>query len=98
MTTNPVETDHCYACAKAGIETEAGHFVGPKSSRPLLTDKMGHPLCDFHWWLKFESPRTRGGITWEQYVRKWNESGLPEVTWPPENLQTAELEKLKRKL
>ena len=96
-TTNPMETDHCYACAKTGIETEAGHFIGPKSSRPLLTDKRGRPLCDFHWWLMFESPWTRGGITWDEYIRKWKKPVFPEVTWPPKSLQTAELKKLKNK-
>jgi hypothetical protein len=89
--------DYCYSCEESGVETEAGHFVGPKSSRPLLTDKRGRPMCDFHWWLMFESPRTRGGVTWDEYVRKWKKPDLPEMTWPPKSLQSTELKKLKKK-
>ncbi len=89
--------DYCYSCAKSRIETEAGHFVGPKSSRPLLTDRRGRPLCDFHWWLMFESPATRGGISWNEYTREWGRPDLPKVTWPPEEEQAAELKRFRKK-
>ena len=89
--------DYCSSCLEAGIETEAGHFVGPKSSTPLLTDKKGRPLCDFHWWLKFESPATRGGITWAEYTRKWGKTDLPKLTSPPVQDQAMQLEKFREK-
>lgn len=89
--------DYCYSCARSGIETKAGHFVGPKSSRPLLTDKKGRPLCDFHWWLMFESSPSKAGMSWAEYVRKWKKPDLPEMTWPPESAQTVEMAKLKKK-
>jgi len=81
--------DYCHSCEESGIKTEAGHFVGPKSSRPLLTDKKGRPLCDFHWWLMFEGPSSKGGITWAEYTRKWGKPDLPKLTWPPEEEQEA---------
>jgi hypothetical protein len=89
--------DYCYSCEKSGIETEAGHFIGPKSSFPLLTDKKGRPLCDFHWWLMFESSSSKGGMTWAEYIQKWSKSDYPKMTWPTKRAQTAELRKLKKK-
>jgi len=89
--------DYCYSCGEAGIETEAGHFVGPKTSRPLLTDKKGRPLCDFHWWLMFESPDSKGGVTWNEYTRKWTKPSLPVVTSPPASVQTSALTKTKNR-
>jgi hypothetical protein len=74
--------DYCYICKGSGVETEAGHFVGPKSTRPVLEDKRGRPLCDFHWWLMFESPSSGGGITWAEYTQKWDKPDHPKLTWP----------------
>jgi len=89
--------EYCYFCRQAGIETEAGHFVGPKSSTPLLTDKRGRPLCDFHWWLMFESPAFKGGITWTEYNRKWGRPDLPKLTCPPDPEREAQLEEFRMK-
>ena len=89
--------DYCYSCRKSGIETEAGRFIGPKSLFPLLTDKKGRPLCDFHWWLMFEGSPSKGGMTWAKYVQKWSKPDYPKMTWPPKRAQTAELTKLKKK-
>ena len=89
--------DYCYSCEESGVETEAGHFVGPKSSTPLLTDKKGRPLCDFHWWLMFESPSTKGGISWAEYTHKWGRPDLPKLTWPPNREQAAQSEKFGKK-
>jgi hypothetical protein len=90
-------SDCCESCEKSGIRTEAGHFIGPKSSRPLLTDKKGRALCDFHWWLMFESSPTKGGSAWDEYIRKWGKPDYPRMTWPPRRAQLAELAKLKKK-
>jgi len=89
--------DYCYSCDESGIKTEAGHFVGPKSSTPLLTDKKGRPLCDFHWWMMFESPASRGGISWTEYTQKWGGPGLPKLTWPPDWEQAVQLRKSGKK-
>lgn len=89
--------EYCHSCEQSGIQTEAGHFVGPKTSFPLLTDKKGRPLCDFHWWLMFESPGSKGGVTWAEYTHRWTKPSLPKVTWPPESLQEAELANAKKK-
>jgi hypothetical protein len=89
--------DYCHSCEDSGIKTEAGHFVGPKSSRPLLTDKKGRPLCDFHWWLMFEIMPSEGGMSWAEYTRKWTKPDLPKMTWPPKKVQVAELAKLKKR-
>ncbi len=88
--------DYCHSCEEAGIETEAGHFVGPKTSRPLLTDKKGRPLCDFHWWLMFEGPDSKGGMTWGEYTRRWTKPSLPVVTSPPLNVQASALKRPKK--
>ncbi|MGD0319177.1 MAG: hypothetical protein ABSB56_05740 [Nitrososphaerales archaeon] len=89
--------DYCHSCKESGIGTEAGHFIGPKSSFPLLTDKKGRPLCDFHWWLMFESLPSKGGMTWAEYTEKWGKPDYPKLTWPPEKVQTAGLKKLKQR-
>jgi len=89
--------DYCHSCDKSGIKTEAGHFIGPKSSCPPLTDKKGRPLCDFHWWLMFESSPSKGGMTWVEYTRKWGKPDYPKMTWPPEKAPTAGQAKLKKR-
>ena len=88
--------DYCFSCQADGIETEAGHFVGPKSSTPLLTDKKGRPLCDFHWWLMFEGPASKGGISWTEYTEEWGRPDLPKLTWPPAGEQAAQLAKFSK--
>jgi hypothetical protein len=45
----------------------------------------------------FESPWTRRGVTWDEYVREWTKPDFPEVTQPPEEAQTAEVAKLRKK-
>jgi hypothetical protein len=45
----------------------------------------------------FESPPSKGGVAWAEYVKKWKKPDLPEMTWPPERAQTAEMVKVKRK-
>ena len=89
--------DYCYYCAESEIVTEAGHFVGPKSTTPLLTDKKGRPLCDFHWWLVFEGPTSRGGISWAEYTETWGKPDLPKLTMPPDTEQAARLASSKKK-
>jgi hypothetical protein len=89
--------EYCHLCEESGIKTEAGHFVGPKSSFPLLEDKKGRPLCDFHWWLNFEDPSHRGGMSWDEYTEKWNKPYLPKMTWPPQEARQAELDRAKSK-
>lgn len=83
--------DYCFYCAESGVVTEAGHFVGPKSTTPLLTDKKGRPLCDFHWWLMYEGPTSEGGISWAEYTETWGKPDLPKLTMPPNSEQAAEL-------
>jgi len=89
--------DYCYICEGSGVETEAGHFVGPRSTHPLLEDKRGRPLCDFHWWLIFESPSSRGGISWAEYTQKWAKPEYPKLTWPADMKQVVQLKKPRKK-
>jgi hypothetical protein len=45
----------------------------------------------------FESSPSKGGMTWAQYVQKWNKPDLPEMTWPPEIARIAEIAKRRKK-